>query len=127
MDQESLVEAQKDAGKRFLSEFNKFAPVKFAAWLKETDSGRWYLYVISDAIDDTRVDIAYGEVLRISRQMDTPRIDPFRIRVIGANTSTAVQVLGVQQRYGTDTTPPPWNEGAGGAVEDAFLYPLPIS
>ena len=127
MDQESLVKDQIDAGQRFLGEFEKYSPVKFAGWLKETEGGRWYLYVISDSINDSDVNIAYGRVLQIVNAMEKPRLDPFRIRIVGANTSIAAQVMRLQQSLTTSTTPAPWHESSGRGIDDAYVYPIGIS
>jgi hypothetical protein len=43
MDQRPLVIDQVDAGARFLGEFQKYAPVQTAFWLKDSDYGNWSL------------------------------------------------------------------------------------
>ena len=45
-------------------EFDKYGPVKVAFWLKASDTEQRYLYIASDQIADTNLDVAYGEVLR---------------------------------------------------------------
>jgi hypothetical protein len=127
MDQDALVKDQIDAGQRFLVEFAKYAPVKLAAWLKEIENGRWYLYVVSDSVRDRDVSDAYGHVVRVVNDMNPPRLDPFRIRIVGANTSLASQVLGFQQyATTTTTTPPPWFEPPVSGIDSAYVYNLPI-
>jgi hypothetical protein len=120
-----LVRNQIDAGSRLLHEFERYAPVKFAAWLRETESGRWYLYVSSDKIDDRQVDLAYGEVLRIVSNMSDPRLDPFRVRIVAANTTTAQELVEVQRRCETRTTPPPTHVSTHLGIDDAYVYSLP--
>jgi len=126
MDQELLVKEQVEAALRFLREFSKYAPIKSAAWLRETDSGRWYLYVVSDSITDQNVDVAYGEVLRIAGALEKPRIDPFRVRIIAGNSSVADRILEIQQRHETGTTPAPWQPLEPLGAEDAHVYDMPV-
>ena len=122
MDQEALVASQIEAGQRFIDEFKKYAPLKFAGWLKETESGRWYLYIVSDSILDRDVSRAYDQVLQVVNEMTAPRLDPFRIRVIGANTTRASQVSGLQPLATITTTPAPWHQTAVSGVDDAHVY-----
>ena len=72
MDHEPLVKEQIDAGARFLREFDKYAPVRVAFWLKESDRQYWHLYVASDEITDDNFDLAYGEVIRIAGELRSP-------------------------------------------------------
>ncbi len=82
MDQGSLVKEQIVTGTRFLREFGRYAPVVVAFWLKDSESGRWALYVASDRVNDTNFDVAYGEVLRIAGEMKDPNFDPFQVRLL---------------------------------------------
>ena len=127
MDQEPLVEAQIGAGQRFLNEFNRFAEIRCEVWFRESDNGRWYLYIISDRISDADVKLAYRKVLDICRTMDKPRLDPFRIRVIGANTVAATDVLETQRRQAIGTTPAPWPQPLGPGMDEARFYDFPAT
>jgi hypothetical protein len=89
MDQGPLGTGQIKAGARFLGEFQKCFPVQVAFWLKESDTGAWYLYVASDQITDDNFDVAYGEVARIGGQISDPFFDPFQIKVIGVDDPLA--------------------------------------
>jgi hypothetical protein len=82
MDQGPLVKDRIDAGNRFLREFDKFAPVVGAFWVKGDENGRWDLYVVSDGINETNYDLAYGEVIRIAGEMKDRDFDPFRVRLV---------------------------------------------
>lgn len=82
MDQGPLVKTQIDAGNRFLREFDRYAPVVVAFWLKDSDSGRWTLYVASDRVKDTNYDDAYGEIIRIAGELKDSNFDPFRVRLL---------------------------------------------
>ena len=82
MDQGSLVREQIDAGATFLHEFDKVAHVVLAFWLKESEDGRWVLYVAPCGVNDANFDVAYGEVLRIAGEMKDPNLDVFQIRLL---------------------------------------------
>ncbi len=82
MDQGSLVKEQIAAGNRFLREFDRYAPIVVAFWLKDSENGRWTLYVASDRVDDSNYDVAYGEIIRIAREMKDRDFDPFQVRLL---------------------------------------------
>lgn len=82
MDQGTLVKAQIEAGNRFLREFDKYARIVVAFWLKDSESGRWGLYVASEHINGTNYEVAYGEVIRIAGKMKDPSFDPFQVRLL---------------------------------------------
>jgi hypothetical protein len=124
MDQETLVNATIEAGGRFLEAFEKQFTVKSAAWLRESDSGRWYLHIVADGIRDDNLGSGYGSVLQIAGSMTTPRIDPFRVRLIAENRPLADVVQRIQ-RESVTTTPSPWPGNA--YSDDAYVYPLPIA
>ncbi len=82
MDQGSLVKEQFDVGARFLREFGRYAPIVVAFWLRDSENGRWALYVASDRVSDTNRDLAYGEIIRIAGEMKNPNFDPFQVRLL---------------------------------------------
>jgi hypothetical protein len=127
MDQGPLVIEQIDAGGRFLAEFEKYAPVRVAFWLKDSE-GRWNLYVASDQVDDNNVDVAYGEVLRIAGQMRDPNFDPFQVKLIGAADPLANQVVAIRDRYpGRSPTRYHGHQLGGVSIEEAYIYPSPVT
>jgi len=73
---------QIDAGAKFVGEFNHYAPVQAAFWLKDSEIGKWYLHVASDQIRDEAIREAYGEVLRPNGELADPNFDPFRVKPI---------------------------------------------
>ena len=78
MDQDPLVAEQLDAGAKLIGEFNNYAPVGAAFWLKESASGQRYLYVASDRLDGETIPEAHGEVLRLNKELADPTFDPFQ-------------------------------------------------
>jgi hypothetical protein len=127
MDQSPLVTEQIDAGARFLVEFEKYAPVQVAFWIKEQEDGHWFLYVASDQITDENFDLAYGEVGRIAHRLHDPHFDSMRVKVIGTCKARAKAILAFQQRYPGRPALRFHDEIiAGRLVEQGYIYPSPI-
>jgi hypothetical protein len=129
VDQSALVTEQIDAGAELVREFDKVRPLKAAFWLKERDTGEWYIYLVSDKIDDTNFDTAYGEVARILGPGPHLWLDPFQVRVKGLDDPISRKAVAFQNRYpsfaGLTRTP---NNVLGGAFEgEACLYPVPAT
>jgi hypothetical protein len=124
MDQGPLVIDQIDAGARFLGEFQKYAPVRAAFWLKESDEGEWSLYVASDKITDDNFDEGYGEVLRIAGMLrDTP-FDPFEVKLIGVDDPLAKAALDIHRRHpGRVATRFHGKVFGGLPVDEVYIYP----
>ena len=93
MDQGPLVSEQIEAGARFLREFQKYAPIQAAFWLKDSEEGAWYLYVASDQITDENFDMAYLEVARVAGRLQDPWFDPLRVKVLGTHKPVAKAAL----------------------------------
>jgi hypothetical protein len=116
-----------DAAARFLAEFGKKYPVTAAFWVKEAEDPFWYLYLVSDQISDANFDEAYREVLRISRALQDPYFDPFRVklRVRPEWTQAATEF---QKRFPlkTGTRIRGGNFGET-SVDEVYIYPSPIT
>src|SRR5205085_3967685 len=99
MDQGALVTPMLQAGEQLISEFNKYKPVTVAYWLRSGGDEDWYLYISSDQINDANFDQAYGEVLRIARAVRNPWLDPFRVKVVGADDRVARAIADYAKQY----------------------------
>jgi hypothetical protein len=124
MDQNPLVIEQIDAGARFLAEFEKKIPVAAAFWLRTNDEEWWYLYVASEEFDDKRLDVGYGEVVRLAAESPDPNFDPFRVKLIGATDPLATAARDVLRRFpGRIPTRIHRSNFGGVGVEDVYIYP----
>lgn len=122
MDQSPLVSEETDAGAELIQAFDKSYQVKAAFWLKASDDDYRYLYIASDAIDDSNVGTAYGDVLRLVSQMQTPYLDPFRVKLISGNDP--LTLAAIQKRSaGRFRTRVGSGIFGGLSVDDVFLYP----
>jgi hypothetical protein len=127
MDQGPLVSAEIDAGADLGREFDKRYPVKAAFWLKASDEEQRYLYIASDQINDSNLRMAYGEVLRLTRQMQSPDLDPFRVKLIGGENPLARAAVDIQRRFpGRMGTRFGGKTFGGLNVDDVHIYPMPI-
>ncbi len=127
MDSSTLVSEQIEAGAEFLHLFDPFAPVKTAFWLKLPEEP-WALYVATDRINGTNIELGYAEVFRLSQQLRNPNFDVFQVKLIGADHPLACAALEIQQRYsgkGGIRYAAPFLGSVG--VEGGYLYPVPVS
>ena len=127
MDQGPLVIEQTEAGAKLANEFDKRIPLQAAFWLKESEDGQWYLYLVSDRINDTNFDLAYGEVLRILGRGPHLWLDPFQVKVAGVDEPITKAVIAIQLKYPGTLPTRLRNQMLGGvSVEEAYIYPIPV-
>ena len=128
MDQGPLVTEQIAAADRFLTQLREYVPVQAAFWGKDSEDGRWDLYVASDQIDDKNFDLVYGEVIRISGVMKDPNFDPFQVKLIKFCDPMAQAAMDIHRRY-PGRAVARFNGGAFGrsGVIDVYIYPSPAA
>jgi hypothetical protein len=125
MDQGPWVREETDEGAKLAREFDRFAPVKVAFWLKASDEEQRSLYLASQ-IDDTNFDLAYREVARLTNQFPPAYLDPCRVKVIGGKHPLAQAAVDINRRF-----PGPMPSRFGGTsfggitVDDVYIYPSP--
>jgi hypothetical protein len=128
MDPGPLVNEWIEAGARFLDEFRKYAAIQAAFWLRESDEGRWSLFVASDQINDTNFDLAYGEVGRIAEQLQDPAFDMFRVRLIRGRPPVVKAVLDLIRRHGGKKPIRLYGTILGDrSIDELYVYPSPVA
>ena len=101
--------------------------VSVAGWLKESDSGDWYLYLATPLVGAGGAKRqAYHRVNAVMRGMEEDGlwVDPFEIKVIGPHDPTAKDMIAY--RDGRPARTPTWFRGSRLgelAAEGAYLYP----
>lgn len=116
-----------DAGAELAREFDKYEPIKVAFWLKASDDDHRFLYIASEGIDDSNLDVAYGEILRLSAKMQSIWLDPFRVKLINADDPLAKAAVEIHQRFpGRLATRFGGNMFGGISVDDVYIYPSPL-
>ncbi|NLX99304.1 MAG: hypothetical protein GXY83_24470 [Rhodopirellula sp.] len=99
MDQDLLVVEQIDAGADFVRDFNDYVSVSVVCWVQPAESDNLFLYVASDEIDDSNIDVAYGEVLRRLSGKRSQWLDPFQIKLINSSDPIARDAIQIRDRY----------------------------
>ena len=130
MDQSPLVTEQINAGAKFLAELEKRIPVTAAFRLRANEEDSSYLYVASDEFNDEKLDVGYGEVLRIAAEMRDPNFAPFRVKLIRLGDPLAKAALDVLRRYPGRTPTRILQAYFGGVgVDEVYIYPTlaPVS
>ncbi len=126
MDQITLVENRIDDGTKLIEELEKAGiPVTAACWIKTDDDEQWYLYVASPIVDDQGPVAAYRRVHSIIRQMPGGFwIDPFEVRLLGANDPVAQAVLESDEKHPARIATRYKRPTLGGiSIEAAYIYP----
>jgi hypothetical protein len=98
--------------------------VTAAAWVKESDGGSWYLYLVSPAVDGRDPREGYRRLLAVIRQMPPPfRVDRFEVKLIGPSEPIARAIAAIRDRSpGRSGT---WDQGGNLGmlpVDAAYVY-----
>lgn len=128
MDYEPLVTEHIEAGARFLREFEKYAPVSVAFWLKASGRRNWHLYVASDEFTGENLYAGYDVVVRITGELRDPWLGLLpRVKMIDPNDPRAQEALARQRPYPGRTLPRVYDTFFGDVMADeVYIYPSPI-
>jgi hypothetical protein len=128
MDYGPLVTEEIDAGAELVREFNKYAPVEVAFWLKTSDDAFRYLYIASKGIEANSLHLAYREVLRLADQIQSVYFDPFRVKLIGAENPLAKAALEIRKSYPDSRAIPLGGRPFGNIfLDDGYIYPSSLT
>jgi hypothetical protein len=126
MDQATLVEHQIDDVPRLIDKLkeDKFE-VKAAFWLYTTEADQWFLYLVSDVVDQVGAIEAYKIVYRSIRQLTDFWINPFEVKLVGPDDPIAKEVVDFQVKT---RAPSPTRVRASRLgniyIENAYIYPI---
>jgi hypothetical protein len=133
MDQEALVSQQLiDDGKRFIERLvAEGMPVAAALWVKESENGRWYLYIVTPLVtaDGDSLE-AYGPIGDVYRQMPEPfSIGRFQTRPVSPSSPVGKAVVYRQEHYpGKGPFYYPGYRLGDVSFEGAYIYrPIPAA
>jgi hypothetical protein len=128
MAQATLVEKQINDGLRLIHRLaEKDIAVAAAGWVKEIESGQWFLYLATSLVgEDGATRPAYRRVNNVIREMQKNGfwIDPLEIKVIGPRDPIAKDMLAQRGAYYA-SFPARFNGSRLGdlAVDEAYIYP----
>ena len=127
MDNGPLVKEEIEAGAALAREFDRYAPLKAAFWLRASDEEQRYLYLTSDRLDDTNRYDAYDEVIRLMRELRLPDLDLFRVKIVAGNNPLALAAADLARQY-PDATGRRFGSRSFGDlhVDDGYVYPQPL-
>lgn len=126
MGEELLVNEQIDAGADFVRDFNDNHPVSVACWVVPADSDNLFLYIASDDINDSNVDVVYGEVLRKLSGNRSQWLDPFQIKLISSADPIARDAIRIRDRYPAKLATrigSSLSSIGGVSIDGAYIYP----
>lgn len=127
MGQDLLVIEQIDAGDDFVRDFNDYVSVSVACWVNPAESDNLFLYIASDDIDDSNIDVAYGEVLRRLSGKRSQWLDPFQIKLVNSSDPIARDAIQIRDRYPAKIRMRYQGSSIGGmSIDGAYIYP-PLS
>jgi hypothetical protein len=130
MAQATLVEMQIKEGQILIERLAlEGIAVTAAGWVKESDSGDWYLYLATPLVgEDGSTRSAYRRVNAVIRKMEEEGfgMDPFEKKVIGPHDPIARDMVAHRAaRPGGPPTPFRGSRLGELAVEEAYIYPPP--
>jgi hypothetical protein len=130
VDTNTLVSDLVEDGRRIIEQLPQAGfEVSTGFWLKASEDGQWYFYVVSPVAETERMNDAYRRLLTLIRQMPEPHwIAPLEVRLIAPSHPIAKDVLAIHNRAsGSKASPIRWSGSQLGnlGVEAAYLYPLP--
>jgi hypothetical protein len=129
---DTLVESVIEDGKKLVAELpQRGFEVTAAFWLKASENGKWYFYIVSPVVDAEGLNKAYRRLHPLVRAMPQPfRIDPLEIELIGPSNPIAQDVIAIHGRIpGPRVGPIRWGGTNLGnvSIEGAYLYPVPAN
>ena len=129
MAQATLVELEIKEGQRLVDRLlQDGVPVTAAAWVKESESGDWNLYLVTPLVSEGgRKRPAYHRVNLVIREMQKEGfgMEPFPKKVISPQDPIAKDILAHRRgRQGGPPTPFQGSRLGDLAVEEAYIYPL---
>jgi hypothetical protein len=130
MAQAVLVEMQIKEGQRLLDRLAQAGvPVTAAAWVKESESGDWYLYLVTPLVSEGGAKkAAYHRVNEVIREMEKEGfgMDPFAKKVVGPHDPIARDLVANRSSRPGGPPTPFWGSRLGElSIEEAYIYPQP--
>ncbi len=128
MAEATLVDGQLKEGQRLIDRLaREGVPVTAAAWVKESESGDWYLYLATPLVGEGGGKrAAYHRVNEVIRAMQQEGfgMDPFAKKVVGPNDPLARDLVAYRDgRPGGPATPFRGSRLGDLAIEEAYIYP----
>jgi hypothetical protein len=94
MDQATLVEHQIDDVPKLIAQLKRDNfDVRAAFWLYTSEADQWFLYIVSDVVDQRGITTAYKTVYEAMERLTNLSIDPFEVKLVGPGDAVAKAVI----------------------------------
>ena len=101
MNQIPLLMEEITIGAELARQFHEFTPVQAAFLLQVAEDEYRYLYLATEAINDGgKLGLAYEEVIRLARELDSFYLESNHVKVIGTDNPMAQAAIAMNDRYG---------------------------
>ncbi len=127
MDQGTLVDLQIADGRRLLERLSgEGVPITAAAWLKESEGGPWYFYIVTPLVTEDGGKLpAYRRVGPVVRRMPQPFwVDPMEFKVVAPDSAVGKAIRDIASRR-PGPVPTPYGSVRLGnlSIDGAYIYP----
>lgn len=100
MGQTALVDSQLDTVPRLIERLKAAQfPIRAAYWAQDGDTGKWFLYLVTDEVNRRGILKAYGTVGGELLKIPDVQIDPFDIKLVGPDDPAAKEVMKAHPGY----------------------------
>ncbi len=124
MDQTTLVEHQIDDVPKLIDQLRQDNfDVKAAFWLYTSEGDQWFLYLVSELVDQEGITESYKRVYKTVRGLSGLSITPFEVKLVGPDDSVAKAVIDFLSKQHAPL--PTWVRGTklGDVyIEHAYIY-----
>jgi hypothetical protein len=94
MDQATLVEHQIDDVPKLIDQLKRDnLDVKAAFWLYTSEADQWFLYLVSDMVDQKGITESYKLVYKAMKRLPRLSIDPFEVKLVGPGDPVAKAII----------------------------------
>jgi hypothetical protein len=125
MDQAALVDHQIDDAPKLLDQLKRDGfDVKAAFWLYTSEADQWFLYIVSDVVDQVGARASYKIVYESMRQFTDLWINPFEVKLVGPDHPIAKEVITFQKKSHSHIPTRMRGSRLGEVhIESAIIYP----
>src|SRR4051794_10855742 len=126
MDQATLVEHQIDDVPRLINLLKRDNfDVKAAFWLFTSEADQWFLYLVSDAVDQKGITEAYKAVYKAMERLTNLSIDPFEVKLVSPGDPVAKAVIDfLSKQHARGATRVRGTNIGNIYIENAYIYYL---
>ena len=127
MDQGALVDMQIWDGRRLLERLNaEGIPATAAAWVKESEGGPWYFYIVTPLVaEDGATGPAYERVGALFDELPQPfLVSPLEFKVVAPDSGVGKAIHDIAGRR-PGAVPLPYGSARLGrlCIDGAYVYP----